>query len=262
VESQEEMHIILEKSFGNLDTMDYKRFLYVIENISSEIYIYVLVFLLQNKPFTNTALGEYEKQKTNFLKVTTPTSNLSSSPTKLLASPNINSKFSPSVAISRSPLLNTSPGFRLDDKEESKNYLLKVAGMGMGNNPPVEFKRTETKSKTVQMNQPLKINIVEPTVPVNRKIRHNLKNIDEVKPQLKDSKNEYENLPITPAAKVSNNSVEKPDDLEEDSDSDEGIDMVFEGHLYKITEDKQIKRLWFKLINRDLYCKYFLTFSL
>jgi hypothetical protein len=246
--------------------MDYKRFLYVIENISSEIYLFILVFLLQNKPFTNSALYEYEKQKTSFLKVTgTKNSLLSNSPGKMVKSPNLNSKFSPSVHMSKSPVLNNTNitnSFKIDDKSDSKNYLLKVAGLGANNNSnnnsnnketslkvPTEFKRSEHKSKTVQESGPLKINIIEPTVPVNRKERHNLKNIDEVKPVQKDSKNDYEDLPITPASKVSNASIENLYVEEFKGDN------IHEGHLYKITDDKQVKRLWFKLINRDLYCK-------
>jgi hypothetical protein len=259
VESQEEIHDILEKGFGTTDTMDYKRFLYVLENVSSDIYIYILLFLLQNKPFTNSALFEYEKQKTSFLKLNS-TNNFPSSPSKLVASPNIHSKFSPSIQLSKSPVMKSSAlgaDFKLDgEKNESKNFLLGVAGLGAKkgtNNSPgelkIELKRADNRAKTVQMNAPLKINIVEPTVPVNRKERHNLKNIDDgVKPTQKDSKNEYDDLPIIPASKVSNASIEKLE-LEDTSD------IIFDGHLYKITDDKTVKRLWFKLVNRDLYCK-------
>jgi hypothetical protein len=231
--------------------MDFKRFLYVIENVSSDIYLYILVFLLQNKPFTNSALFEYEKQKSSFLKLT---GNNPTSPSKrLVASPNVNSKFSPSVTISKSPVMKSTltADFKLEDNSPPKNYLLKVAGLNgakpNGNNSPVEIKRSDARAKT-QMNATLKINIVEPTVPVNRKERHNLKHIDEVKPKPKDSKNDYEDLPIMPATKVSNASIEG---LYEEVDGD----IILDGHLYKITDDKQVKRLWFKLVNRDLYCK-------
>jgi hypothetical protein len=247
---------LLEKCFKDTEAMDYKRFLFVCENVCSDIYLFLLVFLLQNKPFTNSALGEYEKQKNTFLKVSS-NHNLSvtGSPGKLLASPNLNSKFSPSVTISKSPVLTSSPqtsAFRLDGKkEESKNLLLKMAGIGLSKTD--DIKRTDTKSKTVQQNVPININLVGPTVPVNRKIRNNLKNIDEIKPMEKDfSKMNFEDLQILPATKVSNTSVDKMD--VDDEYEEDGRDIILEGHLYKITDDKQIKRLWFKLVNRDLYC--------
>jgi hypothetical protein len=259
VESQEELHNILKTCFKDTDTMDYKRFLYILENVCSDIYLFLLIFLLQNKPFTNSALGEYEKQKTSFLKVTTNTTSLTSSPGKLLASPNLNSKFSPSVAISKSPVMNSQNSlFRLDSaKEESKNFLMKFAGGNTGVNTNLDVpKRTDQKSKTV-MNNHVDINLVGPTVPVNRKVRNNLKNIEEVKPRQKDSKNEYEDLPIFPAAKVSNANI-TPMDVDDEYEEDDKGDIIYEGHLYKISEDKTIKKLWFKLINRDLYCKIFL----
>lgn len=42
---------------------------------------------------------------------------------------------------------------------------------------------------------------------------------------------------------------------EEDSDSDEvdEQEIKYEGNLYKITQSKKLKKLWFKLVYRDLY---------
>jgi hypothetical protein len=144
---------------------------------------------------------------------------------------------------------------KISGKEESKNFLLKVAGMGRPGEKE-EPKRTEIKSKTVKMDNNFGINLVGPTVPVNRKVRNNLKNIEEVKPRKDDIKMDYEDLPITPAAKISNSNV-VPMDVDDEFDEDDDGDIIFEGHLYKIADDKTIKKLWFKLINRDLYCNIF-----
>jgi hypothetical protein len=223
-----------------------------VENVCSDIYCFLLVYLLQNKPFTNSALGEYEKQKTSFLKVTT--SNIvMASPGKLIASPNLHSKFSPSIAISKSPVMTASTAFKIDGKEESKNFLMKVAGIGKA--PEDLPRRGELKAKTVEPNNEVSVNLVGPNIPVNRKIRNNLKNIEEIKPRTQEIKSDYEDLPITPAAKVSNPNIE-PMDVDDDGDFDDSNnDIRYEGSLYKIADDKNIKRLWFKLVNRDLYCK-------
>jgi hypothetical protein len=135
--------------------------------------------------------------------VTTIITNLTTG--KLLASPNLNSKFSPSVTISKSPVMNAQPSlFKLDaGKEDSKNFLMKFAGGSSANDGP---KRSDQKSKTVMMNN-LGINLVGPTVHVNRKVRNNLKNIEEIKPRNQDSKNDYDDLPIIPASKVSNANI-------------------------------------------------------
>jgi hypothetical protein len=213
----------------------------------SDIYLFLLVFLLQNNPFTNSALGEYEKQKTSFLKVTTISTNLTTG--KLLVSPNLNSKFSPSVTISKSPVMDAQPSlFKLDaGKEDSKNFLMKFAGGSSANDGP---KRSDQKSKTVMMNN-LGINLVGPTVHVNRKIRNNLKNIEEIKPRNQDSKNDYDDLPIIPASKVSKNA-----NITRMLMTNKKMKMVkiSSSNLYKISDDKTINKLWFKLINRDLYC--------
>lgn len=49
------------------------------------------------------------------------------------------------------------------------------------------------------------------------------------------------------------------------SSDDESEDVKFEGLLYKITTSKKLKKLWFKLFGKDLYCNfsrfYFLDFK-
>jgi hypothetical protein len=229
---------MLERCFKNNNFMDYKTFLYTIENISSDIYLFVLLFLMQKRPFTNVTLDEYEKQKSSFLKVNSSPVNCN----KLLASPNKNSKFIPSLTIMKSPRLGSS--LRLDNKGESQNVLLKMTGL-----VKEESKRTELKSKTVQYkNDNLKINLIEPTVPVNRKVRNNLKEIDNVKEKERNNRH-YDEFEIFPAVKMSDSSLSDFgfDEPEED--------IRHEGFLHKLTDQKQVKRLWFKLIHKDLYCK-------
>jgi hypothetical protein len=48
----------------------------------------------------------------------------------------------------------------------------------------------------------------------------------------------------------------------EDNDSDDEVEgegeIKHEGFLYKITQTKKLKKLWFKLSHKDLYCKNYL----
>lgn len=80
--------------------IDYKSFVNTIESVCSDIYFFILIFLLQKKPFSNLSVDEFKKHKKNISKL----GDELPSPTKskLLASPNLNSKFSPSVTIRRS----------------------------------------------------------------------------------------------------------------------------------------------------------------
>jgi hypothetical protein len=107
------------------------------------------------------------------------------------------------------------------------------------------------------------------TIPVNRKTRNNLKKIEENYNSQSSRKEEHEEVPIMPAVKyktgdkvktssedisqlVSNlNIVNKEDEVSDDEeDSDE---VKYAGFLYKITQTKKLKKLFFKLVHRDLY---------
>ena len=54
VTSQEELYAILQKCFENIpnNKMDFKTFKNTIENVNSDIYLMIYLFLLENKPFT------------------------------------------------------------------------------------------------------------------------------------------------------------------------------------------------------------------
>lgn len=138
VESQDEIYSLLEKVFKTNEMLDMKKFTYAIENISSDILLFILVFLMEKKPFSKILIEEFAARNNN--------REISKSPTyskKLIASPNLQSKFSPSVIISKSPSMkaqanltitsnrlgtNLNTGLELNGNlEESKNFLLKFA---------------------------------------------------------------------------------------------------------------------------------------
>jgi Ca2+-binding EF-hand superfamily protein len=129
VESQDELHDLLDKCFKNSQVLDYQSFLKVIENVSSDIFLFILIFLLEKKPFSKKALQEYEGQrKYNTLFKVNKTPNPKLKSRFMVASPNLNSKFSPSVTIKKSPFWHT--------RNLSGNGGLPVGG---SNNPPSVF---------------------------------------------------------------------------------------------------------------------------
>ncbi len=116
VECQEELYVLLENFFNEREFIDYKNFLFNIENICSEVYFYILAFLLDNKPFTKLNLMQYEKQmnlgngksthsNNKFNIFSEITGNMLGKETNLIATPNLKSKLSPSVTLSKSPLI-------------------------------------------------------------------------------------------------------------------------------------------------------------
>jgi hypothetical protein len=290
VESQEELHQILEKCFKDKEHIDYTQFAHIVENTCSDIYFFILVFLLEKRPFSRNALNEYEKQK---VPSNTPTSNklyvpnnnnLLNSPSKLVASPNLKSKFSPSLTLSKSPACSSSKPLIFNDDMDcsSKEYLMKFAGRSPD-------KKNKTTKENVDVFQLINIerraekdNSIK--IPVNRKLRNNLKNIDD-KSKVENIKNYNESeMPITPAVKTL---IKKPtltnkselenketqlhlqpdceltfnldkmdiDDNSQDNETsdDEEDSTRCEGYLYKITDTKRLKKLWFKLMDKDFY---------
>ncbi len=45
----------------------------------------------------------------------------------------------------------------------------------------------------------------------------------------------------------------KQPDSDDEDDDEERSEIKFEGYLYKITQSKKLKKLWFKLLYKDLY---------
>ena len=91
VHSQEELYKLLEISFKhiNKEKINYEEFLYIIENIASDIYMIILLFLLEKKPFKKFGINEYKKQK---LPLNSPKTKRNSINSKLIASPVANQK--------------------------------------------------------------------------------------------------------------------------------------------------------------------------
>lgn len=204
VESQDELHNMVEKCFKNAETMDQSGFLSVVENVNSDIFLFILIFLLEKRPFSKQTLNEFQNVKSknsNLLGVKTSTIESK----VLIASPTLQSKFTPSITISKSPSMskrNTLPiesSANLESRNllgrlsgkptagETKSVLLKYTGKG-GNNEHNDEGTDEGVS----------VNNVR-GIPITRKQRHNLRDIEAKK---ETAKADYDNLPITPAIKL------------------------------------------------------------
>jgi hypothetical protein len=94
--SQEELVDILNICFTDKNIknskIDFKDFKYIIENINSDIYLMIFLFLLENKPFSNKNIQSYTYHSRENSRKSSPSKNRSK---KLLASPTKNANFSP-----------------------------------------------------------------------------------------------------------------------------------------------------------------------
>ena len=100
--SQKELMDIIEKCFSKIqgDKMNYNQFKKCIEEINSDIYLMILLFLYEKKPFNKAVLNTYLKIKIN----NSPSPYRSPavhSPKKMVVSPSKNTSFSPYNIFSR-----------------------------------------------------------------------------------------------------------------------------------------------------------------
>ena len=92
VESQEQLFNILNVAFKNKDEINFEEYTNVVKNINSDIFILILMFLLEKKPFSRTTIKIYssgqEQKKSDVSK--TPSI---SQQQQVIASPTLNSRF-------------------------------------------------------------------------------------------------------------------------------------------------------------------------
>ena len=272
VSSQEELHQILQKCFEKVSgsKMDYKTFKYVIENINSDIYLMILLFLLENKPFTNENVEQYIHKKKKAEKVVNFADDKTSSPNgKKIASPSKVTNFSPYKSFARSQNRRKTT---IMMKENKIKKLL---------NPlDVDFKRARAKKKTVQQEIiRLKSFGEDEDVPAKKEIDENrLKNLKGKKQQknLSPKKGDIEFLPafkqiggdkynsskknIKEGFDINKLNFDSDEEDEDDDNNEQAVDYQLEteevnkteGLLYKYVEGK-MRKLWFKLVHKDLY---------
>lgn len=103
IDSQEELHDIINDFFKNNNNMSFKEFKKNTQKENSTIFLYLTVFLLTKKPFNEKTLNFYQgddKSGNN-----TPRKEKEDHKPSMIASPNLTSKFQPSLKILHSPIM-------------------------------------------------------------------------------------------------------------------------------------------------------------
>ena len=284
VTSQEEIYSILQKCFENIpnNKMDFITFKNTIENVNSDIYLMIYLFLLENKPFTKENIKSY-KSKLKKPEDKDKDKEKSKKEVKFIMSPSKNSNFSPYKAFARAKGKRKTT---IVQKEIDFTQLLKSTNTDETENKivPSEFKRKGKKRRTVQYekNTMSLQEIQEEEIKKKNIKQERLKDLVKKKKK-KDEKDDItdEQMQIKPAfkqkikkkstskskPKKSNLLNEKPslhfnDDSEESDDDSDSYDeeeeeedediLKYEGTLYKLVDGK-MRDLYFKLIHKDLY---------
>ena len=101
LKSQKELHEKLDIIFGDKESLDFNEFSDIIKNKNSDIFLFILVFLYEHRPFSPETVKNLEniKKSPRF------------SPKKkdnLIASPNLNSNFAVTQTLQKSPAMKNA----------------------------------------------------------------------------------------------------------------------------------------------------------
>lgn len=227
LDSQEEIFDLIGSFFKDTEKIDNKQFIDHTVKENSTVFLYIIVFLLTNKPFSDHTLTFFKKENGTELKKSSTGENKEKKNQVFMPSPNLTSKFSPSLKILRSPIM----------KKEKDN-----------------FKRELQRS--LSQNIPSKAN-------ANNNLYNNKTTEFDKKDNLLDTSNDKELLPPSRVTWVVNNDGKMTEIDLDPSQILNALDSAipnqeeavsFEGYLVKLVDDK-LKKLWFTLYEKYLYCK-------
>ena len=226
VESQEQLFHILNIAFKGKEKMNFEEYINVVKNVNSDIFILLLMFLLEKKPFSNYSIQMHS------LNSESPSLHLSVTPQLIpqqIASPSLHSQFLSSKLRKKKLDKNKNKGL-----SKATNLLQLYSGV---DNSKVKEEKKEKKneeSKDLKEKRP------------QRRMRINLNNLTDKTPEL--SKNTF----TFGKDKESEGNKEEEDNPLEDIEEENFV--RYEGYVYKYSQtQKKMKRTYFRLIGKDLY---------
>ena len=280
LKSQKELHMKLDAIFDSKPTLNLEEFTSIIKNKNSDMFLFILVFLYEHRPFSMETVKNLENIKKSPRLSPRQKDNL-------IASPNLDSNLIVSQTLSKSPAMK---GLSLGDKKKNPSVYknMKYLGLLSGkNNMEPESQKKEVLPLTYTLKIPgaqnngqnKEENKKEVTNGENQKkpARKHQKLISEMdkkeeRNQIDDTdENEmkfefarpFEGGDLPKERKEFESALEMDSASENDDDNNksdlggEGIqnnsnEEITDGYLYKIQGNK-MKKIYFKLICKDLY---------
>ena len=263
VESQNELFNILNIAFGNKENLNEEEFVDVIDNVSSDILILILVYIMDKRPFNNETIKLFESI-TKTPESESISANIIDRP---IASPSLQSKF-------KSPALLKVKNTIIQNKISSKNFLDLYSGKPKINNnvlnkenkivtlkiPKNEIKlnlgkidsaREDDESKILFPTRKKKISNLNP----NSNNEHNLLKLQKFENfEKQKSFQGLESKKVKEENKDDNNNSEES--FSGDSDNEkESLNKIsiYENYLHEINSEGKMKTYWVKLIFKDIY---------
>ena len=228
VESQEQLFNILNIAFKNKDEMNFDEYINVVKNVNSDIFILILMFLLEKKPFSSATMKIYSSSMDSPKK-----SDVSKTPSvqQVIASPSLNSRFI-SPKLKKKSLMG---GGKKTGFGGAANILQLYSGV---DNKPVandDKKDKDKKKDDKESKRP------------QRRVRIKLDNLMDKTPEI--SKNTF-----TFGKNKQNEESASAGIDDDDFNVEEDQCVQYEGYVYKLSQaQKKMKKTYFKLIGKDLY---------
>ena len=224
-ESMMEINQTLDKIFEE-DYIDEDYFKYTIENINSDLFIFLLVFLYEKRPFNDETIEHYKKlpkKSSSKFKKLTANANIGIGGLKLIVSPSQKSKFGPAESVT------LKEGGQYTKFKSNSSNLIKLK-FGSNNNHLKAFNKGGLK-------------------------RVKTFNIKKIKTIVDEQDEEYEDDSSLQKKNQKKNNDKSNDEEEEENEEDDekNKNIKFEGYLLKIRKDGELKKLYFKLLHHDLY---------
>ena len=228
IQSQNELAKILKIAFGKKETLSFMEYISLIEKTNSDIFILLFTFLLEKCPFTkdsielfmlNENLSEIKSRTPEFL-------------SHMIASPTIDSHFMSSTLKKRTIINKQNNSFLQSIK--GNNTEQKISILSLKND---EFKEIEIQNKKFEEENKLNSEKnLEYFGNINTSPNNFIFN--------KYNESTYDNSSSSPSLE---------EDMELLFDEDKKPIIKHEGYILKISNEKKIKKIYFKLIGRDLY---------
>ena len=223
VESQEQLFNILNLAFKSKDEMNFEEYIDVVKNVNSDIFILILMFLLEKKPFSIQSIQLFAKGEESPKKI--KVSRTPKMDQQKIATPSMESRF-------LSPKLKKKNLVQKKGISEAQNILQLYSGVD-NKKVKVEDNKGEKKEKDDK----------ESKRP-QRRVRIKLDNLADKTPELSKNTFTYE---------ISTNNSDTNEDFDDLLDNEDSC-VQYEGYVYKYSQpQKKMKKTYFKLVGKDLY---------
>ena len=253
MESLEEIQEIINSTFDNKKALNLEEFKEVIIKKKSDVFLQIICFLYQKKPFSDSNISILStSKKANELELSTPQiSKKVRCDNVLLPSPLQNSALSPAFILLQHGQIKTpfSLNGSSNPKEEFNPEISGLKGMIRYHNRNIP-KNEDTKNAEIEEND-------DETV-----VNKILKNADNVfnSPSkfLKDSNDKAKNMPQFSLFSPDTKPIEKVQKIPQMSlnneENNENEDKAkYENYIYKKSDQNKLKKYYLVLIGKDIY---------